>query len=137
MASSKPLSERERRFVDAYMGEAAGNGTEAARAAGYTGSAKVLQVQGSRLLSKAIVKDAIEVARQAATDEAIADRGERKRLLTTMLRDGEVPPRDRIKACETLGKMEGDFVEKREVTLKVPGSVTFNVMRQVGAECQP
>lgn len=65
------LSERERRFVEAYMGQAAGNGTEACRLAGYKGSAKTLQVQASRLLSKAIVAAAIEerrAARERASD---------------------------------------------------------------------
>lgn len=59
------LSEREARFVDAYIGEAAGNGTEAARLAGYKGSASVLKVQASRLLTRANVQAALAERRKA------------------------------------------------------------------------
>src|SRR5690606_32972004 len=47
---TRPLTEREHRFVRAYVGEAAGNGTEAARLAGYQGSNKALGVTAVRLL---------------------------------------------------------------------------------------
>lgn len=64
------LSEQERRFVDAYTGPAAGNGTEAARLAGYQGAANVLAVQSTRLLKKANVQAAIEARRQRLTEKA-------------------------------------------------------------------
>jgi phage terminase small subunit len=67
------LSERERRFIEAYMGPAAGNGTEAARLAGYTGTPKVLAVQATRLLSKAKVQAEIAARQQARCEKADID----------------------------------------------------------------
>lgn len=54
----KPPSERERRFIEAFMGEAAGNATEAARLAGY--SPKSARRIGTRLSSKVHIRAAIE-----------------------------------------------------------------------------
>lgn len=50
------LTERQKRFVDAY----AGNGLEAARSAGYAGSDATLKVTASKLLKHPAVRDAIE-----------------------------------------------------------------------------
>ena len=69
----KPLTERERRFVEAFMGPAAGNATDAAKRAGYAkGSAAVT---ASRLLRKANVQDAIKERAEKAgiTRERVLD----------------------------------------------------------------
>jgi phage terminase small subunit len=111
-----PLTERERRFVEAYMGQAAGNGTEAAKLAGYKGTAKVLAVQGTRLLSKANVQAAID--ERAASDPQIADRTARQRLWSDIAFGrgpyNEAALKDRLKASELLGKSQADFVERHE-----------------------
>lgn len=60
------LTERQRRFVEAYRG----NGLEAARAAGYGGSAATLKVRASKLLKHPDVVAALE-ERQAGTVAAI------------------------------------------------------------------
>ena len=52
------MTERERRFVECYMGEAAGNGTKAALLAGY--SPVTARNQASRLLTKGYIQSAIE-----------------------------------------------------------------------------
>lgn len=92
------------------MGPCAGNATEAAKAAGYAaGSA---HVTACRLLKKANVKAAID--ERASTDPRVADREERQRFLTSVLR-GDVPKtpvHDRVKAVEVLGKMQGDFIKR-------------------------
>lgn len=103
------LTEKQRRFVEAYMGQAAGNATEAARVAGF-GNPKS---QGSRLLTFVDVKKAIEERQKA--DPLVASREERQRFLTAAMRGehgGEL--KDRIKATEVLGKAQGDFVERHE-----------------------
>lgn len=117
------------------MGEAAGNGTAAAKLAGYRGSAKTLQVQASRLLSKAIVQSAI--AERAQNDPAIATRAQRQQWWTSVMQDAREGMKERLKASELLGKSQADFVEKHEVTLHVPSAVTFIIRLQQGAECQP
>jgi hypothetical protein len=61
-------------------------------------------------------------SRRLATVGDVADRDERRRILTTIARGGdaslECPPSysDRMKALELLGKMDGDFTEKQEIT---------------------
>jgi phage terminase small subunit len=106
------LSERERRFVEAYMGQAAGNGTEAARLAGYKGSPQVLGVQSTRLLKKASVL--LAIAERVQDDPTVATRLDRQLFWTTTMQDAQVPWKDRLKASELLGKSQADFVEKHE-----------------------
>jgi hypothetical protein len=61
-------------------------------------------------------------SRRTMQPAEVADRDERKRILTEIARGGdprrECPPTyaERMKAVELLGKMDGDFTEKQEVT---------------------
>lgn len=109
---SVKLSERERRFVEAYMGQAAGNASKAAALAGY--SPKTAYQLGSRLLKKVQIRAAIAERQQA--DPLVADRAERQAFLSAMLRDESAHPLARLKACDQLSKMSGDYLERREVT---------------------
>jgi len=59
VSQDKPLPAKQRFFVEAYL-SSAGNGTQAARRAGYRGSDKTLGVQAVRLLGKARVQTAIQ-----------------------------------------------------------------------------
>lgn len=110
----KSLSERERCFVEAYMGQAAGNATKAAIAAGY--SQKTAASIASRLLRKVKIKKAIKTRVKA--DPKAATREDRQRFWTNVM-DGtgkfaKVGMKDRLKASELLGKSQGDFVEHHE-----------------------
>jgi hypothetical protein len=82
-----PLKLRHRRFVDAYLGPARGNGVAAARAAGYQGDGGTLAVTASRLLANPRVRAAVGLAversimsrdevLQELTDQARADVGD-------------------------------------------------------------
>jgi len=140
-AAVKPraLTERQRLFVEAWTGEAKGNGVQAARIAGYKGNDKVLGVAAARLLAEARVQAAIQQATAQVRSVAIATRAERQALLTAMLRDEldeevvvvvgmgnnmgdhaenvtkRIDARARLKALELLGRMQGDFIDKVEV----------------------
>ena len=110
-----PISERERRFVEHFMGDAAGNATHAARLAGY--SSKTARKQGSRLLTKGHIRAAL--AQRAQDDPAVWTREERQRFWTAIARgaDGGYPEaslRDRLKASELLGKSQADFLDRIE-----------------------
>jgi phage terminase small subunit len=109
------LSERERRFVEHYMGSAAGNATHAARLAGY--SLKTARKQGSRLLTKGNIRAALEQRTQA--DPAVWTREERQRFWTSVASGtgafADAGLRDRLKASELLGKSQADFVERHQV----------------------
>jgi hypothetical protein len=103
------LSPRHRRFV-----ELVASGMPAGRAytaAGYAAEGASAEACASRLLGSARVSEAL-TAVQASTED-IADRAERQRFLTAVLRDGDQPTRDRLRACEILGRMAGDYATDR------------------------
>jgi phage terminase small subunit len=79
------LTEKRRRFVLAYVGEAMGNATEAARIAGY---AKPTE-EGSFLLRNPQVRDALRSVAAPAENAKIASTEEIHERLTAILR-GEV-----------------------------------------------
>lgn len=102
------LTPRQQAFVDAYNGD----GTAAARAAGYKGTDAVLAVTASRLLRTAKVAKEIRSRQERALRPLIATREERQRFWSEMMNSPEFEPRDRLKASELLGKSEADFTEK-------------------------
>lgn len=107
MKVEKRLPEKRRRFVEAYLGEAKGNSTEAARIAGY----KHPNVEGSRLLAQASVRAAVD--ERMAADPMVKTREQILRWWSDMMNSGE-EARDRIKASELLAKAHGMFVQKVE-----------------------
>ncbi len=104
---SKTLTLKERRFVDAYLGSAGGNATQAARQAGYAGSPDVLKVQASRLLTRANVRAAINASLRRESREEIMVADERDRLLSMFARMTSLCVRDRIRAIAELNKCTG------------------------------
>lgn len=108
------LTEKQRKFVEAYMGKANGNATEAARIAGYSGSESVLAVTGFENLRKPNIAAAIE--ERQSNDPLIASREDRQRFWTQVMLDDAQDMKDRLKASEILGKSQADFVERREIS---------------------
>lgn len=64
MTTQRPLNKRQRAFVAAYIGEAAGNGTLAARLAGYHGNDATLSAVAVENLRKPLI--AAQIAAHAA-----------------------------------------------------------------------
>lgn len=137
---ARGLTERQRRFVDAYTGVSEGNATDAARRAGY----RTPRQAGAENRTKPVI--AAEISRRSAGARAkgIMDAEEKQRLLSAFARgeegrtpiitlagpalDAEGKPmtrppaaRDRIKAIEVLARMHGELVDKQE--LKHSGDV--------------
>ena len=114
------LTGKQRLFVEAYLGPARGNATEAARLAGYKGTDTVLGAMGAENLKKPKIKAAIEGALvKAARAGTIPSK---ERVLEELGRialdsDGE-ETRDRLKALELLAKYHRIFAEP-EVNLSV------------------
>ena len=102
------LSERERRFVEAYMGPAAGNAAKAAVIAGY--SPKTARQAGHRMSTKVNIRDAI-AARQAE-DPNVLTREELQGIWSGMVRDCDLPAGDRLRASELLAKSLAMFVHR-------------------------
>lgn len=115
------MTQKEQRFVDAYLGSAAGNGTAAARAAGYKGNARTLAVQANRMLRKADIRQAISEREAKRAAEGIADADERDKKLSTIMRktkDEQVA----IQAIKELNKCTGRhslaLIHKGKLTLE-------------------
>lgn len=111
--SDRPLSERERRFVEAYLLDPS-NQTAAAKAAGYKGNGDALAVQASRLLRRPKVQQGIAERVKASETANIATRIQRQEFWTTAMWDAELPFMARLKASELLGKSQADFIERHE-----------------------
>lgn len=116
------LTVKERRFIEAYVGEAAGNGTRAAELAGYKGNTVTLGSVAAQNLRKHQIRAAVD--RLLEQDPLVAGRVERLRRLTavargelmyeTMNREGDVVrvcvhPREQLTALRLLGELAGDY----------------------------
>lgn len=127
------FSEKQRRFCDAYLGKANGNGREAARGAGYKGNDATLATTAYRLLRMPKIQEYI-AKQQDRPDRLAMGRDERQAILAEIARGknpegwGGVEPHHRIKALELLGKMGGDYIDIQrsevEITERKPLLIT-------------
>lgn len=124
-APPKKLSAKQAAFVAAY----AGNGTEAARLAGYKGSDATLAQVASENLRKPDVAAAIEARTAKQVAPLIATREARQKFWTEVMEGHEQDMAHRLKASELLGKSEADFTEKQEHS--VPQGVSITITRTV------
>lgn len=108
------LTVKQKRFVEAYTG----NATEAAVKAGY--SVKTAYAIGQENLKKPVIISAIQTREKERMGNTIADRKERQEFWTSIMRDQDAETKDRTRASELLGKSEGDFLDRTEVTDKSP-----------------
>ena len=99
---------KQRRFVEAYICSANGNATEAARISGY----KHPNTQGPRLFVNVSIRKAIR--ERVESDPLIANRIERQRFWTELIRNPEINTNYRLRASEILGKSQLDFIERLE-----------------------
>lgn len=100
VSPDKALSERELRFIAAYVGPANGVGAASAKAAGYKGNTKVLSVQADRMLKKANIRSAIAAHRE-------------KVLVAGVMTDTEV-------AVWLSGVVQGLVTEKKVTSRRAP-----------------
>lgn len=120
------LTEKQKKFCDAYLLNN-GNATQAAITAGY--SENTASETGYENLNKPHLADYIQERTKKASNSRIADIIERKELLTKFMRgEEETDDKGRLKALETLGKMEGDFVERVESTINFPQGIDINIV---------
>lgn len=131
------LTEKQRRFVEAYMGKAAGNATKAARIAGYSGDDITLASVGYENLRKPQIHAAINA--RTESDPLVATRFDRQRFWTRVMLGkefvGDEAPamKDRLKASELLGRSQLDFVERVEHTGKDGESIKLDSNRDLSA----
>jgi phage terminase small subunit len=101
------LNARQQKFVDVY----AGNGTDAARKAGYKGTENTLAQCARGLLRNSHIAAAIKARETKEVRPLIADRQARQSFWTEVMKDPDADMKDRLKASELLGKSEADFTE--------------------------
>lgn len=131
------LTERQRRFVEAYLGEACGNGTKAAGIAGYSGTYGTLAVTANGLLKHPKVSAAIEKARRE--NPPVKDINDLRRFWDDLMDDASIRASDRIKASELFGKSIGGFTEKVHIEVlreleSILDSVEPHMSREAYAE---
>ena len=107
--SLQSLTTKQRLFIEAYIGKANGNATEAARIAGYSGNDNVLGVTGLRLLRNhkiaTLVEERIDKAVMTA-DEVLKELAE---LAKMKWNTKGFRASDKIKALELVGKYHSLF----------------------------
>lgn len=109
MAEAK-LTERQQRFVEAY--NVSGNGTDAARTAGYAHA----EVAAVRLLRNVRVAAALKVLTSKRRRAVILTLNERHELLSKIAKNAKAKHADRIRACEVLMRANGEFASVAIVT---------------------
>lgn len=112
MGTKTKLTFKQLKFIEAYDG----NGTKAARIAGYPGSDAVLSVTASRLLRNVKIVDALKNRANKKLAPIIATREERQAFWTQSMKLKKYQLRDRLKASELLGRSEADFIDRRELS---------------------
>lgn len=108
---SRGLTPRQKKFCEVFTG----NGTEAARIAGYTGNDNVLGKTAHDLLRNPKVSQAIRERQEMEQRPHIAKRMERQAFWTRVMNDRSEDMRNRLKASELLGRSEADFTDKIDV----------------------
>lgn len=103
------LSLKQKLFIENYEG----NGTDAARKAGYKGSESVLGQVAYENLRKPEIQKEIKQKQNKQLEPLIADRTDRQKFWTQIMSDVTVELRDRLKASELLAKAGGDFLPKQ------------------------
>jgi phage terminase small subunit len=107
------LTQKQKAFADEYI--KTGNATQSYKTI-YKCSDKISNASGPRLLVNVSIKKYIDEVNQKLDNGKIADMKEVKEFWTQVMRSKEVEPKDRIKASELIGKTNGAFIDKIELS---------------------
>ena len=106
------LNARQKAFCEYYV--ASGNATESAIKAGY--SEKTARSIGQRLLTNVDIKKYIKELQEKAKESRILTAKEKREWLSEVIKNGNEKLQDRLKALDILNKMDGDYVEKLQLS---------------------
>ena len=109
------LNARQKSFCEFYV--ASGNATESAIKAGY--SEKTARSIGQRLLTNVDIKKHIKELQEKAKTSRIMTAIERREFLTEVIKNGNEKVQDRLKALDILNKMDGEYIEKMQLSGQV------------------
>jgi phage terminase small subunit len=106
------MTPKQKKFAEYYA--ASGNGADSARKAGYAN--KHADIEAVRLLANPSIITYLDSLTSAQTDMRIATAIERQIFWTAIMRGEIETTADQLKSSEILGKAQGDFVQKVEVS---------------------
>ena len=109
------LNARQKSFCEFYV--ASGNATESAIKAGY--SKKTARSIGQRLLTNVDIKKHIKELQEKTKTSRIMTAIERREFLTEVIKNGNEKVQDRLKALDILNKMDGEYIEKMQLSGQV------------------
>jgi phage terminase small subunit len=113
------LTEKQRRFVEAFLGKAQGNGTHAAIMAGT--SRKSAATVAWRLLRKVEVQKALVARMERKEAIGAVTQAERESFMADVLRDRAQDMKHRMKAADMLNRCAGAY----SMTHILKGKVTI------------
>lgn len=109
------LTPKQQRFVEAYVGPATGNATQAARIAGYKGNDITLAAVGHENLRKPRVAEAVKERTQMALDSLGADEMLRQVSRIALGEEPKARIADRLRALELMGKYHALWTDVQAV----------------------
>ncbi len=135
------LTLKQRLWVEHYLGETNGNGTEAARRAGYRGNddtlAHVAQDNLAHPEIAALIDHRVSTLAMTA-DECLALLAEVARLpvewFATLGKDAKLSLGDKVRALELIGKHHRLFAEKQEIQTTNLSRIEIRSIRVAGDE---
>ena len=120
------LNARQKAFCEFYV--ASGNATESAIKAGYSNN--YANAQTYKLLEKVGIKKYIKELQEKAKTSRIMTAIERREFLTELIKNGNEKAADRLKALDILNKMDGEYMEKIQMT----GEIKTNPFKELTLE---
>ena len=117
------LNARQKTFCEFYV--ASGNATESAIKAGYSNN--YANAQTYKLLEKVGIKEYIKELQEKAKTSRIMTAIERREFLTELIKNRNEKAADRLKALDILNKMDGEYMEKIQMT----GEIKTNPFKEL------
>ena len=109
------LNARQKSFCEFYV--ASGNATESAIKAGY--SEKYTNKNVSKIRQNTAVQEYIKELQEKAKTNRIMTAVERREILTEVIKNRNEKLQDRLKALDILNKMDGEYIEKMQLSGQV------------------
>lgn len=124
------LNNMQLKFIDEYIKNP--NATQAAIKAGY--SEKTAYSQGQRLLKHDEIKSALKERTESIRSNNILTATERMEILSNIALDKEARENDKIKAIDTLNKMDATYITQIDMTTNQNVTITENPFKELDIE---
>lgn len=141
------LTPKQRRWAEAYAGEASGNGAKAAKIAGYSGTMEQMAVVGYRNARNVHIRAVLDAWTEA--DPLVIGRVERLRLLAAIARGDaydekldaqgckvelRCATKDRLAAIKALAEAAGEHIQRANVEVTgLPEGATIAQLLELAA----